>query len=618
MKTRVVILAAFILVATVSAWAYTEQQKQVKQVRIDGYVGKRIDDCIARRVKAQDVDELVAPFRLKNEDHLWETEFWGKWIQGAIGSYRYTHDATLYKIIKDGANSLMATQMPSGYIGDYAPGKELGDWDVWGRKYVTLGLIGWYDLSGDAKALKAARHEIDYTMTQIGAGKKNITEVGLYRGMASSSILEPVVLLYNRTKDQRYLDFAKYIVAQWETPSGPQLIGKADVPVALRFPRPSKWWYTAENGQKAYEMMSCYEGLLELYKVTGQKSYLDAVEKIVSHINNEEINIAGSGSSHECWYSGRSHQTYPTYKTMETCVTFTWMQLCNRLLRVTGNPIYADYIERSLYNALMSSFKGDGSEIVKYSPLEGVRIPGENQCGVHINCCNANGPRAFALIPMYAYIVHGDTVNVNLYAPSEVKAELGKQEVTITQQTTYPVGDSVDVIVGSKKAAKCAISFRIPSWSKVSSIEVNGEKQQGVEAGTYYTVSRTWKAGDKVKLHFDMRGRVTHLNNCFAIERGPVVLARDSRFGDGYVDEAAVVKDADGYVELTPVKAPTFAWMAFTIKAQMGTDFNEDLNDVRDIHLCDLGSAGNTWDKSQRYRVWIPETLDITKPSYKP
>jgi hypothetical protein len=50
----------------------------------------------------------------------------------------------------------------------------------------------------------------------------------------------------------------------------------------------------------------------------------------------------------------------------------------------------------------------------------------------------------------------------------------------------------------------------------------------------------------------------------------------------------------------------------------MGTDFNEDLNDVRDIHLCDLGSAGNTWDKSQRYRVWIPETLDITKPSYKP
>jgi DUF1680 family protein len=228
--------------------------------------------------------------------------------------------------------------------------------------------------------------------------------------------------------------------------------------------------------------------------------------------------------------------------------------LCNRLLRVTGNPIYADYIERSLYNALMSSFKGDGSEIVKYSPLEGVRIPGENQCGVHINCCNANGPRAFALIPMYAYIVHGDTVNVNLYAPSEVKAELGKQEVTITQQTTYPVGDSVDVIVGSKKAAKCAISFRIPSWSKVSSIEVNGEKQQGVEAGTYYTVSRTWKAGDKVKLHFDMRGRVTHLNNCFAIERGPVVLARDSRFGDGYVDEAAVVKDADGYVELTPVK----------------------------------------------------------------
>lgn len=117
-------------------------------------------------------------------------------------------------------------------------------------------------------------------MTQVGSGKTSIVATGNYIGMPSSSILEPVMYLYNRTKEVRYLDFAKYIVAEWETPEGPQLISKAiaDVPVANRFPHP-KVWFSRENGQKAYEMMSCYEGLLELYKVTRNPLYLSVVEK---------------------------------------------------------------------------------------------------------------------------------------------------------------------------------------------------------------------------------------------------------------------------------------------------------------------------------------------------
>ena len=54
----------------------------VKQVKISGYVGTRITDCIEHRVKAQDVDHLVEPFRHQNEKSRWQSEFWGKWIQG--------------------------------------------------------------------------------------------------------------------------------------------------------------------------------------------------------------------------------------------------------------------------------------------------------------------------------------------------------------------------------------------------------------------------------------------------------------------------------------------------------------------------------------------------------
>ena len=54
-------------------------------------------------------------------------------------------------------------------------------------------------------------------------------------------------------------------------------------------------------------------------------------------------------------------------------MTFTWMQLCNRLLQMTGNSLYADYMETAIYNALMASLKADASQIAKYSPLEGWR-----------------------------------------------------------------------------------------------------------------------------------------------------------------------------------------------------------------------------------------------------
>ena len=374
----------------------------VESVKIGGYVGSRIDDCIEKRVKAQDVEHLVEPFRSREEKSRWQSEFWGKWIQGAIASYRYTRDAELYEIIKQGAEGLMATQTPDGYIGNYAPEYQLQQWDVWGRKYSTLGLLAWYDLSGDKRALKAARGVIDHLMTQVGPQATAIAMTGNYFGMASCSILEPVVYLYQRTNDKRYLEFANYIAEQLNSPEGPQLLDRADKPVARRFPHPEVWW-SRENGHKAYEMMSCYEGLLEMYKLTGEKKYLDAVEKTVETIIEQEINIAGSGSAFECWYGGKERQTQPTYHTMETCVTFTWMQLCNRLLQVTHNPQLADKLEQTMYNALMASLRADGGQISKYSPLEGVRSAGEEQCEMHINCCNANGPRAFALIPQAMY-----------------------------------------------------------------------------------------------------------------------------------------------------------------------------------------------------------------------
>ena len=589
-------------------------------INIKGYLGDKINLCITKRIATQDAAYLVEPFTKRNETHLWQTEFWGKWILSAIAAYEYNHAPALLITIKAAVTGLLATQSPDGYIGNYTPEAQLQQWDVWGQKYTLLGLLAYYDISGDKKTLGSAKKLADRLLTLIGPGKKDIVRTGNYRGMPSSSILEPMVLLYKHTAEKKYLDFAKYIVGQWETADGPKLISKAleGVPVAERFPAPKSWW-SWENGQKAYEMMSCYEGLLELYRITGEPSNLKSAKLAVQNIINTEINVAGSGTAFECFYHGIERQTEPTYHTMETCVTFTWIKLCNNLLRLTGDPMYADQIEKTIYNALLASMKFDGSQIAKYSPLEGERSEGEEQCGMHINCCNANGPRAFTLIPRMTVLSANNEIFVNLYSQSVASVQINpKNNVTIEQVTGYPETGKVEININPEKSASFALALRIPSWSTHTSITVNGVPVEGIVSGSYQKITRNWQKGDKVVLTMDMTGRLVSQNGYQAILRGPVLLARDTRFGDGYVDEAAIIQQKNNLVELQSSNGkPEHIWMTFTAPLVLGTNLEGDSKQPKAIKFCDFASAGNTWESASRYRVWIRKTLNVMNAEYK-
>jgi len=504
-----------------------------------------------------------------------------------------------------------------GFVGDSA---RLQQWDIWGTKYTLLGLLAYYDLTGDKEVLKGSCRLADNLLSLVGPGKVNIVKTGNYRGMPSSSILEPMVYLFRRTGDKRYLDFAKYIVEQWETPDGPKLISKAleGILVSERFPHPAVWW-SYDNGQKAYEMMSCYEGLLELYRITVDPSYLKAVEAAVKNIIENEINIAGSGTAFECFYNGAKYQTEPTYHTMETCVTMTWMKLCFNLLRLTGNPVYADQIEKSAYNALLASLKGDGSQIAKYSPLGGIRHAGEQQCGMNINCCNANGPRAFMMLPLFAVMGSPNEVYINMYGKLESVVLLNlKNKVAINQASDYPVSGNIEIDVNPEKPEYFMIAFRIPEWSKNSILTINGNVVSDLVPGTYKKVYRLWNKADKVILRLDMTGRLITLNGYQAILRGPVVMARDTRFGDGFIYESAEVKEKNGIVDLLPSSnKPDNVWMSFTAPLILGTDLEGDFRNPLQVNFCDFASAGNKWGEDSRYRVWIPKTLNVMKTEYK-
>ena len=591
------------------------------KVRIGGYIGDRIDVCNRGMVMSRDVDELVEPFRHKDDTKSWSTEFIGKWMLGAMDMYRYNGDPALLAKIEAGIRDLVSTQETDGFIGSYAPGARLKHWDIWGRKYTALALLSYYDLTGDKAVLDAAARSIDCLINDLESRDADIARTGNYFGMASCSVLEPVVWLYRETGAEKYLDFAGRIVESIEEEGSSQLITKAleDIPVSARSAFPKKWW-SFENGMKAYEMMSCYEGLVELGEVIGEEKYLLAARKTAESIVRDEINIAGSGAAFECWYMGRERQTIPSYHMMETCVTFTWMQFCARLLEKTGDAFYADQFERTMYNALMASMKADGSEISKYSPLEGHRSAGEEQCGMHINCCNANGPRGFALIPRTALTFNDNKASLNLWLPLEADFRAGRVNVGVNVETAYPLDGNVNVTLHPARPVEFTLALRVPEWAGgIFNVTLNGEPQACTAIKGYVSLTRKWKDGDVVAISMDLRTRVVELNSMQAVIRGPLVFARDSRFGDGYVDESAVIQvDKEGYVDAVPsIAGDSFNWLDLQVPMVLGANLEDPgEKSVRLIHFCDFASAGNDWDKSGRYRVWIPKTLHVMSEPY--
>ena len=585
--------------------------------KIGGFVGHRLNDSYQNRILAQDVNRLVAPFRNRTETSCWQSEFWGKWFTSAVLAYRYKPDPQLKSILDKAVDGLISTQTPDGYIGNYADDKHLAAWDIWGRKYCMLGLLAYYDLTCEQKSLTAASKIADHLMKELKDRNVLIVKMGSHRGMAASSVLEPVCLLYARSGEKKYLDFAEEIVRQWETPDGPQLISKSTVDVASRFPKPQTSWYGWEQGQKAYEMMSCYEGLLELFRLTGKPEYKKAVENTWESIRKNEINVAGSGSAMECWFHGNEHQVHPVEHYQETCVTATWIKLSQQLLRLTGEAKYADAIEQTFYNALLGAMTLDGADWAKYTPLAGQRLNGGEQCSMGLNCCVASGPRGLFTFPLTAVMSGKKGVQVNFFAEGTYALQTpGKQKIEIVQNTDYPESGKIQIRVQMDKPENMLVSVRIPEWSAKSALTVNGEPQT-VQAGQYAMVQRLWKQGDLIELNLDMRGRVTRLGNApenVAILRGPVLLSRDARLADPDLESVISPRAGkDGYIELEPVtdKNPEL-WMEFNASF-MPESYMEGGPKPIKVTLCDYASAGNSKEGHPFFKVWLPQLFDPRK-----
>jgi hypothetical protein len=517
-----------------------------------GLLGRRIQASRTNRLHHQEEDHLLWPFQegcpvgymLPDRPHPeirsdWGGEFMGTWLDAACLAAWNANDEVLRAKIERMVTDWMATQGEDGYLGTYSLEERWQSWDLWIHAHSLVGLLSYYHYSGDAKALETALKAADCVLENFGPGKRSVTATGPHGGMASSAILEPVVMLYFETGEQRYLDFARWLVdVDWETDHGPKIVSSL----------------LAGNGvagtanAKGIEMLMDFFGLVELYRATGEARCLEAVLTAWEDIVRHHLYITGSASTGEHFRSDYLLQNDGALMIGETCVSMGWMYLNFSLGRLLGESRFFDMAEQTLYNHLLGAQSPDGRGWAYYT---GLRDSKRYRWHTDPECCPSKGVRALAHLPQHAVTLSEDGVAVNLYEPGTARLTLRSGgQVCLTIEGDYPFSETVKVTIDPEDPAPFSLHLRRPGWCRAWRLSLNGVPQEiEPDERGYLTLARTWTPGDEVELVFEMPVRVLvdAIGNPgrAAVGRGPLVYAADQAClpGGALLDDVVLALD---------------------------------------------------------------------------
>ncbi len=505
--------------------------QQPDRLHLTGWIGSRIEANEKNRLVKLDPERLLAsyrnrPGRMEFFPHglPFDGEHVGKWLHAATLAWVNTGDPELRKRLDYTATELVKCQLEDGYLGTYTvdknPAPRWAEWDLWSHKYNLIGLVTYIRYTGNLELLPACQKMADLICHDIGDGKGqlDIINCGHHAGMAPGSILEPMVLLYRLTGEPRYLEFAKYIMRAFEQNNGPKIVSRL-----LELKRVDK-----VGNSKAYEMVSCLNGMLELYRTTGDAKLLEVCLNAWQDIVDNRLYITGASSYGEFFHDNFD---LPNVSWVgETCMTVSWIQFNAQLMRLTGEARFAEQLERVVLNQLLGAQLPDGSEWGYYVQMEGKKPYNKI---LDSYCCLSSGPRGMALIPTFAASVDADGVVMNLYDAGTAKLTLRNgKSVALTTETIYPSDSKILITVDTNSAVSFDIKLRIPAWCRNSTVKVNDKAVEAKIGGDgYAAIKRQWTKGDKVELNFKLEPRVIvgdHLNEGkIAVMYGPLVLAAD-------------------------------------------------------------------------------------------
>ena len=424
--------------------------------------------------------------------------------------------------------------------------------------------------TGKSNLLNIALKNANLLVQVFGPGKRDdapgheIVEMGLVR-------------LYRITGEKKYLDLAKFFIdCRGKIPNSKQFYSQNHIPFVQQ----------TEAVGHAVRAAYLYSGVADVAALTGNKEYIDAIDKIWENTVTKKFYITGGiGALHAGEAFGADYELPNLTAYNETCAAIANVYWNYRMFLLHGDAKYIDVLERSLYNNVISGIGLDGKTFFYPNPLEsnakyafnyGNKLSREPW--FDCSCCPTNLCRFMASVPGYIYAQKQEDIYVNLFIGSKTTFKLQKTSVVLSQQSNYPWEGNVSIQVNPTKKTDFSLCLRIPGWARnqpvpgdlyryVAStpeeivVKVNGKAVAYTTREGYAVISRQWKKGDKVEYTLPMNIHRVEANEKvkddrgkIAIERGPVVYCLEGIDNNNNLNTIILPDNAPLSVKFQPAK----------------------------------------------------------------
>jgi DUF1680 family protein len=474
-----------------------------------------------------------------------------KIIEGASFSMSVHPDKALDKYVDSLINLIAKAQEPDGYlytartIDPLHPHKWSGKarWvnesqmshELYNSGHLFEAAAAHFTATGKRNFLNIALKNADLLTTVFGPGKRNdapgheIVEMGLVR-------------LYRITNEKKYLDLAKFFIDSR---------GKKIDPKRSYFQDQAPLIQQDEAVGHAVRAGYLYSGVADVAALTGNKDYINAIDKIWENMVTKKFYITGGiGAIPDGERFGENYELPNFNAYNETCAAIANVFWNYRMFLLHGDSKYIDVMERSLYNNVIAGVGLDGKTFFYPNPLEADGKLKFNQGALErkawfdCSCCPTNICRFIPSVPGYIYAQKQNNIYVNLFVASATKINLTpKNVVALSQQTNYPWDGNVKIAVNPTVNAKFSINIRIPGWVRNQPVpsdlysyinpktetiifKVNGQKAQYKSENGYAILNREWKKGDVIEYNLPLNVHRVEANSNVVADRGKVALER--------------------------------------------------------------------------------------------
>ena len=489
-----------------------------------------------------------------------------KTIEGASYVLQTQPDAQLEAYIDSVLAIVAAAQEPDGYLytartmNPEHPHPWAGDkrWsqeevlshELYNLGHMVEGAVAHWQATGKRNFLDIAIRYADCVVREVGACEGQACVVPGHQ-IAEMALCR----LYLATGEKKYLDQARFFLDYRGKTKIRDAYSQSHRPVLEQ----------DEAVGHAVRAAYMYAGMADVAALTGDLSYVQAIDNIWDNITSKKLYITGGiGATSAGEAFGANYELPNATSYCETCAAIGHVYVNHRMFLLHGDSKYYDVLERTLYNGLISGVSLDGGAFFYPNPLESDGSH-QRQPWFGCACCPSNISRFIPSLPGYVYASKKDTLWVNLYMPNTLETQLEGKEFKLSQQTSYPwSGDILLTIDKAGRKQASTLKLRIPGWVRGEvapgglysyadgkktgySIQVNGETAEGTLQDGYFCIRRKWKEGDRVEIHFDREPRLVKASekveadkNRLAVEMGPLVYCAEAVDNGGAVREAVL------------------------------------------------------------------------------